>query len=43
MKATAWEELMRVLNLSESEARELQSLEQIMMDHEIARFPKSIQ
>jgi hypothetical protein len=42
VKATSFRELMRALNLSETEARELESQEQIVVDQEVARFPKSI-
>jgi len=42
VKATSFRELMRALSLSETEARELESQEQIIVDQEVARFPKSI-
>jgi hypothetical protein len=42
MKATSFRELMRALNLSEAEARELECQEQIIVDQEVARFPKSV-
>lgn len=41
--ATAYQEIMQLLNLSEFEARELEHQEQLLVDAEIARFPKSIQ
>jgi hypothetical protein len=43
MKATCYQELMRALNVSEAEARELECQEQIIVDQEVARFSKSIQ
>ena len=42
VKATSFRELMGALNLSEAEARELECREQILLDQEVARFPKSI-
>lgn len=42
VKATSFRELMRTLNLSEAEARELECQEQIIVDQEVARFPKSV-
>ena len=43
LRATSWQELMRCLGLSESDAREMECQEQCLVDREIARFPKSIQ
>lgn len=43
LKATSYQELMRALQISECEARELECQEQILVDQEIARFPKIIQ
>jgi hypothetical protein len=42
VKATPYRELMRVLDISEVEARELECPEQIIVDKEVARFPRSI-
>jgi len=42
VKASSFRELMGALNLSEAEARELECREQIIVDQEVARFPKSI-
>lgn len=43
LKATSHQELMQLLGVSESEALELEHQEQVVVDEEIARFPKSIQ
>ena len=43
LQATSYRELMRLLGISEEEARELECQEQSLVDEEIARFPKSIQ
>jgi hypothetical protein len=43
MQATSYRELMRELGLSEGEAREMECQEQLLMDEEVARFPKGIQ
>jgi hypothetical protein len=42
VKATSYQELMRALNISEAEARELEYQEQIIVDQEVARFPRSV-
>jgi hypothetical protein len=42
IKATPYRELMRTLDISEAEARELECQEQVIVDQEVARFPKSI-
>lgn len=42
MKATSYQELMCTLNISEAEARALEYQEQIILDQEVARFPKSV-
>lgn len=43
MQATPYRELMRELGLSEDEAREMECQEQLLVDEEVARFPKGIQ
>ena len=43
LQATSYRELMRLLGVSEEEARDLECQEQCQMDQEIARFPKGIQ
>ena len=43
LKATSYEELMRALGLSETEARELECQEQCVVDKEVARFSKTVQ
>ena len=43
VKATSYAEFMRSLGLSEAEARELERQEQLLMDQEIARYPKVVQ
>lgn len=43
MKATDWRQLMRDLGICEEEARDLESQQQVIVDQEIARFPKIIQ
>jgi hypothetical protein len=43
MQATSYRELMRELGLGEDEARELEHQEQVLVDQEVARFPKTIQ
>jgi hypothetical protein len=43
LQATSYRELMRLLGLSEDEAREMECQEQCRMDQEVARFPKGIQ
>lgn len=43
MQATSYRELMRDLGLSEDEAREMECQEQLLVDQELARFPKVIQ
>lgn len=43
LQATSYRELMRLLGISEDEARELECQEQCLMDEEVARFPKEIQ
>jgi len=43
LHATSYRELMRMLGVSEDEARELEGQEQSLMDQEVARFPKGIQ
>ncbi|MGA8108683.1 MAG: hypothetical protein WB974_04570 [Acidobacteriaceae bacterium] len=43
MQATSYRELMRELGLSEDEAREMECQEQLLVDEEVARFPKEIQ
>ena len=40
VKATSYAEFMCSLGLSEAEARELERQEQLLMDQEIARYPK---
>jgi len=43
MQATSYRELMRELGISEEEARDLECQEQLLVDEEVARFPKVIQ
>lgn len=43
LQATAYWELMRELGISEDEARDLEFQEQLLVDEEVARFPKVIQ
>lgn len=43
LQATSYRELMRLLGMSEEDAREMECREQCLMDHEIARFPKGVQ
>ncbi len=42
VKATSFRELMRALNIPEAEARELECQEQVIVDQEVDRFPKSV-
>lgn len=42
LQATSYRELMRELGLSEEEARELECQEQVLVDEEVDRFPKSV-
>lgn len=43
MTATSYRELMRELGIGEAEARELEHQEQMLVDEEVARFPKRVQ
>jgi hypothetical protein len=43
LRATSYRELMRLLGVSETEARELEFQEQLLVDEEVARFPKQVQ
>lgn len=43
MKGTSYQEFMRTLGISESEAREMECHEQCLVDQEVGRFPKTIQ
>ncbi len=43
VRATSYEDLMKMLKISEAEARELECQEQCIVDQEIARFPKTVQ
>jgi hypothetical protein len=42
LQATSYRELMRLLGISEADAREMECQEQTLVDQEIARFPKGI-
>jgi hypothetical protein len=43
VKATSFEEFLRALPICEAEARELECREQMLVDQQVARFPKMIQ
>lgn len=43
VKATSYVEFMQSLGMSEAEAREMERQEQLLVDQEIARYPKSVQ